>query len=76
MAAFGLLGLITAYLIFGKIDGDFIGLGTIFFPNNTISENPAAFHASVDAIRIYLSAGGVAGVISGLFVPSLSNYLK
>lgn len=73
MAGFGLLGVVVAYLIFGKVDGDYISLGIIFSASSNFAENPAQSLLGIDDIRIKVLAGGVAGVLTGLFAPLMSK---
>lgn len=76
MCGAGLLGMTVAYLVFGKMGGDYISLSTIFSTGDNMLENAAQSLAGIDAIRNKILAGGVAGVLSGLIIPALSTHLQ
>ena len=69
MAGIGLLGMIAAYLICGKIDGDYVGFGSVFSPERPMAEDSFISQAEVDGIRNKVFAGGCAGILIGLSLP-------
>lgn len=76
MVGAGLLGMIVAYLIYGKIAGDYLSLSTIFSTSDNMLESAAQSLAGIDDIRNKILAGGVAGVLTGLIIPVLSAHLQ
>lgn len=76
MAGAGLMGMFAAYLIYGKIGGDYISIETLFSPGNNILESAAQSLSEIEAMRNKILAGGVAGVLIGLFAPALHAHYK
>lgn len=70
MVAIGLLGILAAYSICGKIDGDYVGFRSVLFPELSTPDDAAESQAEMDGIRMKIMAGGCAGVLIGLGLPA------
>ena len=68
----GLLGLAVAYLIFGKVSGQYIDPRTIFSMGGTMLENADPALLGLEDLRCKILAGGVAGLLVGSFMPVIS----
>ena len=77
-AGTGVVGLIVGYLVYGKIAGEYVSLGTLLSPGGNLLESAAQSLAGIDAIRTkILTCGGVGAVIGLIarFLPAL-NLMK
>ena len=68
----GMLGMAVAYLIFGKVSGQYIAPRAIFSMGGTRLENEDPAHFGIENVRYIIFASGVAGLLVGGFVPVMA----
>lgn len=66
IAGAGMLGMLAVYLACGKIDGAYVGPGTLLSPGGPVPEVADAKRARTDCLRNQVLAGGSAGILAGL----------
>ena len=76
MAGAGWLGMIAVYLICGRIEGHYVGFRSVLSPDRPIPECAAWAQAETSGLRNKILAGGCAGVLFGLGLPTWSTRLK
>lgn len=62
----GLLGLIVGYLVYGKMAGDYVSVGTIFSPSGNMLESATQSLVGIDAMRGKIWMCGGVGALIGL----------
>ena len=74
MAGAGLLGMLVAYSICGKIAGEYIGVRRLISPAGNALESADPLLAEVSSARARIFAGGAAGVLIGLAAPIVAGF--
>ena len=72
----GIAGLIVGYLIFGKIEGDYVSWSTIFSSSNNFLESAEQSIFGIDSIRnkiLLCGGGGVLISVISIFLPKLKS---
>ncbi len=72
----GILGLIVGYLIYGKIGGEYISLGTLFSSSDNILDSAVRSVSGIDAVRSKIFNCGWVGAVIGLVVGILPSLKK
>lgn len=73
IVVFAIIGLIIGYLIFGRIQGEYLALNTIFGNSENVIESLGRKVAGLETIKQNILISGGAGVLLGfilsIFIP-------
>lgn len=65
---FAIIGLIIGYLIFGRIEGEYLALNTIFSDADNVIESLGRKVAGLETIKQNIMISGGAGVLVGIIL--------
>ncbi len=66
--AFGIVGLVVGYGIFGQINGNYVSIGEIFSTKSGLLDNFVSYAVGLNDMRIKILGCGVGGATLGLFL--------
>jgi hypothetical protein len=62
------LGLLTGYLLFGKLAGDYVSITRLLGMNGSLLDNAFNSITGIDAMRNKILLSGAAGAVLGLVI--------
>lgn len=65
---FAIIGLVVGYLIFGRIQGEYLALGTIFSSSENVLESVGRNIAGLESIKQNILISGGVGALLGLII--------
>lgn len=68
LIALTVLGLITGYLLFGKLAGDYVSITRLLGMNGSLLDNAFNSITGIDAMRNKILLSGAAGAVLGLLI--------